>query len=135
MRSYSISVRSIFAASLIVILGLLFSDTANATHNRAGEIIYTHLSGFTYRATIITYTKESSTAADRDSLEIIWGDGTMDTLGRSNGNGNGVYIGNDIKYNEYTGVHTYPGMGTYVLSMTDPNRISDIINTCRRCKL
>ena len=128
MRSYSISVRSIFAASLIVILGLLFYNTANATHNRAGEIIYTHLSGFTYRATIITYTKESSTAADRDSLEIIWGDGTMDTLGRSNGNGNGVYIGNDIKYNEYSGVHTYPGMGTYVLSMTDPNRISDIIN-------
>lgn len=120
--------RYLLTATLIVTYSLLFFSEADATHNRAGEIIYTHLSGFTYQATIITYTKESSTAADRDSLEIIWGDGTSDTLARSNGNGNGVYIGNDIKYNEYTGVHTYPGMGTYVLSMTDPNRISDIIN-------
>lgn len=129
MRSYFLlSDRRIFTAILSAVFCLLLSSEVFATHNRAGEIIYVHLSGFTYRATIITYTKESSVAADRDSLEIVWGDGTRDTLARSNGNGNGVYIGNDIKYNEYTGVHTYPGMGSYVLSMTDPNRISDIIN-------
>ncbi|MBK9732336.1 MAG: gliding motility-associated C-terminal domain-containing protein [Chitinophagaceae bacterium] len=122
------SYRRIPAIVLSVVFSLVFFSNANATHNRAGEIIYKHLSGFTYQATIITYTKESSVAADRDSLEIVWGDNTRDTLARSNGGGNGVYIGNDIKYNEYTGVHTYPGMGSYVLSMTDPNRITDIIN-------
>src|SRR5437773_306040 len=84
---------------------------AYATHNRAGEITYTHLTGFTYQIIIHTYTKASSVAADRDSLEIIWGDGTSDTLPRTNGGGNGVAIGNDIKYNEYTGTHTYPGLG------------------------
>lgn len=101
---------------------------ARATHNRAGEITYTHLTGFTYKITIHTYTKASSVAADRDSLEIIWGDGTKDTLPRTNGGGNGVAIGNDIKYNQYTGTHTYPGLGTYVVSITDPNRIAGIKN-------
>lgn len=127
-RSISIKHNSKYAIFLTLACSLLCATQVFATHNRAGEIVYKHLSGFTFQATIITYTKESSVAADRDSLEIVWGDGTRDTLARSNGNGNGVYIGNDIKYNEYTGVHTYPGMGTYVLSMTDPNRISDIIN-------
>lgn len=126
--NFILSGRGILKSVFSFLLCLVFISDASATHNRAGEIVYRHLSGFTYEATIITYTKESSVAADRDSLEIVWGDGTRDTLARTNGGGNGVYIGNDIKYNEYTGVHTYPGMGAYVLSMTDPNRISDIIN-------
>lgn len=102
--------------------------TARATHNRAGEIVYEHVQGFTYKVTIITYTKQSSVSADRDSLEISWGDGRLDTLPRVNGNGNGVSLGNDIKYNEYVGYHTYPAFGTYVISVTDPNRIAGIIN-------
>jgi gliding motility-associated-like protein len=101
-----------------------------ATHNRAGEITYTHVgtSGFTYTVTVHTYTKASSIAADRDSLEINWGDGHIDTIPRTNGGGHGVNIGNDIKSNEYTGTHTYPGLGTYVVSITDPNRIAGIKN-------
>ena len=119
------------ATSLFSVLYLLFSFTANATHNRAGEITFQHdtLGGpFDYIIIIHTYTKESSVAADRDSLEIVWGDGTKDTIARSNGGGHGVSIGNDIKYNEYTGKHTYPGLGMYILSMTDPNRIAGIKN-------
>lgn len=105
-----------------------------ATHNRAGYIRYTWLGGYTYRVTVITYTKESSFAADRDSLQIDWGDGgpgapNLDTIPRTNGPGNkGESIGNDIKYNEYTAVHTYPGYGTYYISMSDPNRIASICN-------
>lgn len=48
--------------------------SAQATHNRAGEIIYEHVSGFTYKVTINTITKASSTAADRPWLKIKWGD-------------------------------------------------------------
>lgn len=116
---------------IITSLLLLFiSNYSFATHNRAGEITFEHVDGtsFTYKAVIHTYTKASSVAADRDSLEIFWGDGTSDTLVRSNGGGNGVNIGNDIKKNEYTGTHAYPGLGTYVISMADPNRIAGIKN-------
>lgn len=120
--------RSYILLSLVscFLIGIPFNSSA--THNRAGEIIYTHLTGFTYEVTIVTYTKASSVAADRDSLEIVWGDGTSDTLPRTNGNGNGVVIGNDIKYNLYTGTHTYPALGTYVVTVTDPNRIAGILN-------
>jgi len=48
---------------------------AQATHNRAGEITYEILDtpdGLTIRATITTYTKASSIAADRDTLDICW---------------------------------------------------------------
>src|SRR5215831_13590986 len=86
---------------LFTFLFSIVAYSAFATHNRAGEILYQHLSGFTYQITIVTYTKESSVSADRDSLPIVWGDNTADTLPRTNGpveNGNhkGVGIGNDI---------------------------------------
>ena len=47
-----------------------------ATHNRAGEITYEQIGDLTIRVTITTYTKTSSFSADRDSLEIFWGDST-----------------------------------------------------------
>lgn len=105
---------------------ILLCVDANATHNRAGEITYKHISGLRYEATITTYTKESSFAADRPELEILWGDGDADILPRINGNGQS--IGNDVKKNIYRGEHTYRGPGTFVLSMEDPNRNGGVIN-------
>ncbi len=100
-----------------------------ATHNRAGEITYVQTGPLTIRCTITTYTKSSSTAADRDSLVIIWGDGEAVAVPRSNGPGNkGVDIGNNIKYNLYIAEHTFPSRGTYTVSMQDPNRVGNIIN-------
>ena len=121
---------------------LLFAASpAFATHNRAGEVTFKFLGPNTVEVTIATWTRASSTAADRDSLAIHWGDGSPDlVVGRSNGPlggccglPNGVYIGNDIKYNIYTGTHTYPGAppppnNFYIVSMTDPNRNAGIIN-------
>ncbi|MEZ4879544.1 MAG: hypothetical protein R2801_05195 [Chitinophagales bacterium] len=43
--------------SLLILL-LVFSQTVLATHNRAGEIVYKHVTGFTYEFTINTYTKK-----------------------------------------------------------------------------
>lgn len=76
--------------------------------------------------TVTTYTKGSSTAADRDSLEIFWGDGTSAWVHRVNGEGD--LLENDVKRNFYVEDHVYPGRGTYTISFLDPNRVGGIIN-------
>ncbi len=97
-----------------------------ATHNRAGDITYEQIGPLTIRATITTYTRTSSFGADRDSLEMVWGDGTSNFIKRSNGFGE--ELPNDIKVNYYIGEHTYTTRGTYTMSVTDPNRIAGILN-------
>jgi gliding motility-associated-like protein len=106
-----------------------------ATHNRAGEIwveqVGNCVTSLTVKAIVVTYTKASSTAADRDTLLVCWGDGTCDRVGRVNGPGNppqGELLGNDIKRNYYIGFHTYSARGAYRISTTDPNRIGGILN-------
>lgn len=106
-----------------------------ATHNRAGEISIEQVgdctSSLTVKATITTYTKASSTQADRDTLTICWGDGRCERVGRINGPGSpakGERLENDTKKNIYVAIHTYPARGTYVISMNDPNRNGGIIN-------
>jgi hypothetical protein len=107
----------------------LLSEKAAATHNRAGEIWIEQIGPLTIRATIITYTKASSVPADRDTLDIDWGDGSPTRkVPRTNGNGRGVILNGDIKYNEYMATYTYPGRGTFVVSMTDPNRNGGVLN-------
>ncbi len=97
-----------------------------ATHNRAGEITFVQKGALTFEATITLYTKTSSVAADRDSVEIFWGDGTSEFLVRANGWG--YPQPNDVKISYYIGTHTYPARGTYTMSMLDPNRIAGILN-------
>ncbi len=109
-------------------MGLIETSSLHATHNRGGEITIEQIGDLTVRATITTYTKASSVAADRDSLTIDWGDGNTSVIYRSNGGGFGEIIGNDLKVNIYIGEHTYPGRSTYTISMTDPNRIAGIQN-------
>jgi len=101
-------------------------NKAWSTHNRAGEITYEQIDDQTIRATVVTYTKTSSIDADRDSIFIEWGDGSIQLIGRVNGNGQP--LANDIKVNFYTAEHTYPGRGTYTMSVTDPNRVASILN-------
>ena len=91
----------------------------------------------TIRATITTYTKASSRAADRDSLEICWGDGICEWVIRQNGpdldpqNGFSRWCSHRPmipKVNIYSVEHTYPSLGHYQISMTDPNRNGGILN-------
>jgi len=102
-----------------------------STHNRAGEITYEHVSGYTYRIKITTYTKQSA-MADRNSLHIRWGDEPaniteeeLDSLFRTIEIFN---IGNDVKKNIYVGLHSYSGPGTFVISVEDPNRNAGVLN-------
>ncbi|MBX3475965.1 MAG: hypothetical protein KF754_16465, partial [Planctomycetes bacterium] len=73
---------------------------------------------------IITHTKTSA-PADRPELEIFWGDGTSDTLPRTQI----INIpGSDAQQNLYEGSHLFSGPGVYILSMEDPNRNEGVLN-------
>lgn len=112
---------------LPIVLLLLASFGAEATHNRAGEITVEFLGGLTVRATVTTYTVPDS-PADRPFLEIHWGDGSLDTVPRSNGGGDGVIIQPGVKKNIYIYEHTYASGSTYTIWMEDPNRNGGILN-------
>jgi gliding motility-associated-like protein len=124
-----------FIRLLLVTAAVLQCSALFGTHNRAGEITYRHVSGFTYEVTITTYTKLSA-PADRCQLNLNWGDGTETTLPRVNGGAGscspgatmGVDIGNDVKLNIYRGQHTYQSAGFYTLSMQDLNRNAGVVN-------
>jgi len=113
---------NIFLLALLIIL----PATLTATHNRAGEITYKQTGALSIEMTIITYTKGSSVAADRDSLDVFWGDGTRQFVLRDNSRTR--FEPNDIKINYYIASHTYPGAATYSISFLDPNRVGGILN-------
>ncbi len=105
------------------LLLLLPAFSLFATHQRAGEISYTYVSGLTYEFTIVTYTYTPS-PADRQEIEIVWGDGTTSTVQRTQK----LNLGNDISKNIYITRHTFPAAGNYHVSFEDPNRNAGIVN-------
>lgn len=116
--------RALLGAALICV-----AFYAQATHNRAGDITYVQIGPLKIRLTVTTYTKASSTGADRDSVTLSWGDGQVQSIYRINGPlGKGEILQNDTKRNFYVAEHTYPGTGTYTVNMTDPNRVGNILN-------
>lgn len=111
-------------ALLILLLCAMLPD-GWATHNRAGQITYKHISGFTYQITIRTYTKTSA-PADRQWLNIWYGDGTpRDSVERSN---TIFYFDRDAQENLYQKNHTFPGPGVYDICVSDPNRNGGVLN-------
>ena len=126
-----------FRYILFTILCLGFFLFSKATHNRAGEITYKWLYGYTYQIKVTTYTNIGGpNLADRCEDTVYFGDGTRAVVLRSNGpctgvcspGCDGVPISTSIKLNEYITTHTYPGPGNYLISMEDPNRNAGIIN-------
>ena len=103
------------------------SSTAWATHNRAGEITYTHVQGLTYEVVITTYTK-SSALADRPWLYLTWGDESTDVLDSLEREQPIVNLPGDIQRNTYRGTHTYGGPGIYPITVEDPNRNEGVLN-------
>ncbi len=133
---------------LFVVL-IVSANKTFATHNRSGEITYTWISGNTYKLRITTYTKASSTAADRcsqtiyisnsvsvlDSLDAPRVNGPFGTCSSTaNGAKDGVILisasasNGGIKENIYEAVYTFPGATTYIVYMSDPNRNEGINN-------
>jgi len=108
---------------------LLFCSTANlwATHYRAGEITYKRVSGTTYEITVNTYTDPSS-RADRSTGSVIidWGDNSPSTTAIRKFRVTYATNSSVVK-NVYIETHTY-GIGSYIISVTDKNRVNGILN-------
>jgi gliding motility-associated-like protein len=120
--------KSLIAGIFLLLSGL----SAFATHQRAAEITYRHISGLTFEVKIITYTYTPS-PADRPELTINWGDGTFSVLLRTQK----VNLPDNVSLNVYeykpeagaiTNRHTYSSPGTYTLWMEDPNRNYGVVN-------
>lgn len=117
---------------ILLLVGMLSTLNSFATHNRAGEISFISKplpnQPHRYEFVIVTYTKTGgdSNNADRDSLEILFGDGNEAVAPRIS------EIRNDerqLKRNEYRTTHNYSGaFSFYVASVEDPNRIDGIDN-------
>lgn len=116
-----------FALKFLLLLPLIFAVlSARATHNRAGEITYTHVEGLTYEILITTYTKTSA-PADRPWLYLYWGDEVdepIDSLERETVQ----LLPDDIQINRYRGNHTYGGPGMFEIRVEDPNRNQGVLN-------
>ncbi len=104
---------------------LIFSTKLFATHQRAAEIVYKHLGGLTYEITLIMYTYTPSPADDtRTSLPIKWGDNTESEIPRI------VFqdLPDNYTLNIYQMNHTFSAVGTYLISVEDPNRNFGVVN-------
>ena len=126
-----------FKYYVFILFCLGFYLTSKATHNRAGEITYKWLFGYTYQIKVTTYTNIGGTnLADRCEDTVYFGDGTRAVVLRSNGPfgscgapaREGQPINSDIKLNDYVTNHTYGGPGAYTITMTDPNRNAGVEN-------
>ena len=62
-----------FLLSIVILIAGL--SASFATHNRAGEITYQWISGYTYKFTVTTYTNTFNTTADRCEVTVYFGDG------------------------------------------------------------
>lgn len=102
---------------------LLVSSSAFATHNRAGEITFRLISGYTYEVTVTTFTFTQS-AANRSQLAVEWGDNTTSIAPLVSR----TVLPNYYYHNIYTTRHTFPGPGIYQILMQDPNRNFGIQN-------
>jgi len=108
---------------LIFLIFLLIPVKLLATHNRAGEITFRQISGYTYEITITTFTYTLS-AANRSQLTVEWGDNSSSVVPLFSR----IELPNYYFRNKYIATHTFPGPGIYQIMMQDPNRNYGINN-------
>jgi gliding motility-associated-like protein len=108
--------------SILTLLSALLSSLYG-THNRAGEITLSQTGPFTYEILIQTFTYQRS-PADRDVLDVQWGDGTTSTATRFQK----INLPNLYWHNKYSAEHSFPGPGIYTVVVQDPNRNFGVVN-------
>ena len=121
----------LFRIQLVRILATIFitlTFSSKADHYYGGYISYEHVVGYKYKVKVVTYADNSKENSDRDSIEIIWGDGTKEFIQRINNFGNGETVFPGIKKNIYQGTHKYSKFGNYQLVFIDDFRPFDIFN-------
>jgi gliding motility-associated-like protein len=122
-------VRVLKKTIFLVLLLFLNAGTLFATHQKAAEITYRHLHGTTYEFTLITYTYLLS-LADRPVLEIVWrtSGGSPQRIEVLREHPPTDYDADLTRENHYIFPITFPGDGTYFVSMEDPNRNENVQN-------
>ena len=81
---------------------MLASMTSFATHYRAGEILYEHITDRRYRITAISYTDPASLADPSTiEIEIKFGDGSSEKIGRTTR----TVLSNRVVQNVYVVTH------------------------------
>lgn len=111
--------------NLLLFLMVMASLQVMASHYRAGEITYEQISGRLYRVKVITYTDPNSPAnAFTTSVVLVWGDGKSQDVNRA------VFssISPTVQQNIYVAEHQYSTDGAFLVSVTDPNRVANIVN-------
>ncbi len=109
-----------------ILLLFLLSFAAEATHNRAGEITYRHVSGLVYEITVTIFADPNSPAIGRKEIEVDWGDNTgTDSLFVASET---IIVPGFVQKRVWVSNHTYPGPGDYTISVTDPNRNAGVDN-------
>ncbi|RLD81523.1 MAG: hypothetical protein DRJ10_06085 [Bacteroidetes bacterium] len=108
---------------LLLITIIFITQQIYSQQNRAGEIIYEHIEGYSYRIRLVVYT-DTGVPAGSPLIEIQFGDGTSAMVARTYE----VYLPNNYKQNNYQIEHKYSGPGTYIISFEDPGRNSGIRN-------
>jgi gliding motility-associated-like protein len=123
----------LFKRYILSFLLLLAFGIANATHNRAGEILYEKVAGTSnrYKFTVKIYTFVDA-PGNSPVIDIDFGDNTTASVNRVDDgpNGKGVPIENGINLNEYIIEHDYAGVTVdgFIVSVTDLNRTTNIEN-------
>ncbi len=110
---------------LLVLALMLAAITSFATHYRAGEILYEHITDRRYRITAISYTDPQSFADPSTvEIEIKFGDGSSEKVSRTSR----TVLSTRVVQNVYVVTHEYRVDGTYTISYYDQNRVNGIIN-------
>lgn len=139
-------VQRIFFLLLAVGFASCLGNTAQASHNLAGQITYEWVGTNTYEITLTTYTDPFAAGVDRCFADIeVWGVSgedrifitTLSDIPRSNGPTNaecdaparfGIFVRPGIKKNFYTTTFTFNGPGVFELRYYDVARINNVTN-------
>lgn len=116
---------------LLILSTLFVCFSAKASHHRAGQITYEHISGYNYKIIVETYT--NTAGADDCELMVQFGDGDSALAVRMNGlysgscfQGQGISGYPNTKHNIYEVTHVYDGPHTYRISINAFARNSGI---------
>ncbi len=111
--------------SVLFTLLIFFSDQAQATHIRAGEITTVRISDLTYQITITGY-------RDREGVE--WGAGTLffghdnEQISLSTNDWFKTNLDGETEINTYVTTHTFPSTGPYTIKYLEANRNDGVLN-------
>ena len=119
------------------LLGLLITwlaaFQAQATHLRAGEIVAVREScsalTFIITVTVYTNTKVTNVLFGGDTEYLYFGDGTFIAVPETpNTIRTDLNPDGSVATASFTVVHTYPGVGRYLISYREPNRNEGVLN-------